>query len=189
MFAALELVTSAAKGPVAQAAVAAVPEAFSLHPAKFCPTNGVAPFVASASPVVTSESDEVLAATMDADPPADVTEPITSPATPSPVAAVADWLDVPRLLPSCRLAAEEFVTSAVRTGPAKHEAAPPAVDEAVQKLAFCPTKDATPLSAVASPVSTLTLVDELFASIDVAPADTAPMTCPATPSPVVAFDV
>src|SRR5260370_29493763 len=67
------------------------------------PTKAPAPLSDVASPVVTSEFVDLLAATMLVDPPADVTAPMTSPATPSPVEAAAVWRTVCRLLPSCTL--------------------------------------------------------------------------------------
>src|SRR5438309_8077115 len=51
-----------------------------------------------------------------------------------------------------------------------------------------PTSVAASLVAFESPDCTLTSVEAFLASIDVAPADTEPRTCPATPSPVVAVD-
>src|SRR5439155_20131737 len=57
---------------------------------RFRPTNALRSLFASLSPVVTSEFFDVLAATTLAEPPAEVTTPMTSPATPSPEVAVAD---------------------------------------------------------------------------------------------------
>src|SRR5438309_3609952 len=51
-----------------------------------------------------------------------------------------------------------------------------------------PTRSIAALAADASPVWTLESVVALFASIDVAPADTEPTTWPPTPSPDVAED-
>src|SRR2546422_27288 len=85
----------------------------------FWPTNAAASLCRPlTSPVVTSEFVEVLFASMDVLP-AD-TEPMTCPATPSPVVAVDDWLIVARLLPSWMLFASELVTSALTRIAPKH---------------------------------------------------------------------
>src|SRR5438309_959288 len=99
---------------------------------RFSPTNAAKSLDDFASPVVMSELVDVFAATMLAEPPADVTAPMTCPATPSPVAALADWLSVVVLFPSCTLphpsgALHELVTSAGET-------------VRVPKLAFSPVK-------------------------------------------------
>src|SRR5439155_2946091 len=102
------------------------------------------------------------------EPPADVTTPMTSPPTPSPVVDVARWLSVPRLLPSWTLKHpperwQELVMSAT---PAVTVALPPSV-------ALSPEKSAPSLFDEASPVVTSVLSEVLLASIEVAPPETA----------------
>src|SRR5437867_1919924 len=75
------------------------------------------------------------------------------------------------------LSALEFVMSAVTADEAVH------VEK--QKVSPCPANVEKSLRRFStSPVLTSTLSEVFRASIDVRPADTAPIACPATPSPV-----
>ena len=74
--------------------------AWSAPPQLNCPANVAACVDAPASPVWTLTSVEALSATMLAEPPAEVTAPMTWPPTPSPVFALELCVLVVRLLPS-----------------------------------------------------------------------------------------
>src|SRR5207247_156905 len=80
-----------------------------------------------------------------------------------------------RLLPSCTFVADTPLMSAVPSA----EARSPSGDSPTLR----PMNSVASLVAVESPDWTSESVERLRASIDVAPADTAPITCPATPSP------
>src|SRR5437773_7677375 len=127
MLAAVAPVTSAVKAGPAEH-VTALTDASDVEEAeqkaRFWPTNGAAEFADVASPVAMSDVVVLFAATIEVEPPAEVTAPMTSPATPSPVEELAAWRDVMRLLPSWRLtAAASEMSEAVMTGPAVHVAA------------------------------------------------------------------
>jgi hypothetical protein len=85
------------------------------------------------------------------------------------VVAFADWLRVERLSPSNRLSADDPVMSAVPTF--------------VVPDALSPVKELAVLVPRASPEVTSLFFDVFFASTEVLPEDTTPVTCPPTASP------
>jgi hypothetical protein len=131
----------------------------------FNPTKAARSLDASASPVSTSLSVVVFAATTETEPPLPTT-PMTDPATPSPEELRAVWFDVIRLSPSCTFSHsdthESVMSLAVIVGP--------------KSLELRPAKYAAELSEDASPVSTEESDVWFAASTEVSEFVTAPIT-------------
>src|SRR5581483_8572341 len=144
------------------------------------PTTKPAPLPEVESPVVTATASDVFDASTDAVPAE--TRPRTCPATPSPVVASADWPRAARLSPFCTFAAPN-VTLLSRT----HLTDVPVTTEPTELPHSCCAgcRKVVPDPPDASGPMRPSVV--FAASTEDTPEVTVPMTCPPTPSPLVAL--